>query len=244
MNFKTFGLLGLIGLSAVSANALENKANDAQSKNTSYPINKSTSSYNVNNSTNVVQAKPATSLKSKQQQKNNQFYLVSNYSMLNPSAYNGKIKEVSVGDVYGSVASAGIGYERKVFGIPLYLELTQNCQQKDSDKISGGSIETFGYNQLGLTNLDLEALLKKKLAGPLSLEAGLGIATTHIYMESANEVEKISCRTSTEGMKASLALAYSTDKMLTRLKVAYRTGSQECLDVSSLNLGLNVGWEF
>jgi len=180
------------------------------------------------------------------QEKKNEFSLVTNYSMLNPSEYNAEIRKVSVGDVYGSVVSAGIGYKRKVFGIPIYLELTHNSQQKDSDKIARGVTKTFGYNQLGLTNLDAEILLQKKLAGPFSLEAGIGIATTHIYMESANEVQRISCLTSTEGPKFSLALAHKAkDKdLLVKLKASYRSGKQECLDVSSLDLGLNIGWEF
>jgi len=179
-----------------------------------------------------------------QKEKKNKVYLVTNYSMLNPSEYNAEIRKVSVGDVYGSAVSAGIGYERKVFGVPLYLELTQNCQQKDSEKTARGVKKAFGYNQLGLTNLDIEAVYKKNITGPLSLEAGLGIATTHIYMESANEVQKISCRTSTEGMKASLALTQKMKNFLAKLKISYRTGKQECLDVSSVDAGFNIGGEF
>ena len=179
-------------------------------------------------------------------------YAIYNYSDIDPAEYNDEIEKVSVGDVYGAVSGYGIGIEiNKFSNFWINGEISQNSQKVDSEQADlQGNKTVFGYNQLTLTYADL--IIKYSL--PLiknarktlvtSLEAGAGLATTKIGLETSNGITKANSNTTTYGIKITGSVAQKIHKLFLRGTYASRMSTKSGIfdasgSVISGELGIN-----
>jgi hypothetical protein len=188
----------------------------------------------------ATQAKPA-----KAQDYGNEAYLIASQTSLNPSEYNDKIRQVSLGDVFGNTTSIGMGYQRDFGNFIGRLELMENSQTVDAIKqdLTGNKV-VYGYNAMTLRNIDPEVAYKTQLGETTSLEAGIGPAITIASLESSNGTDTATSHTTIAGGKASLSLSQRIGRAIVKLSASYRTGKSESLDVSGMNVGVNAGMEF
>jgi hypothetical protein len=178
--------------------------------------------------------------------KNNSLYLLINQTSLNPSEYNAKIKQASTGDVFNSVSTAGIGYEKSFSSkISGGLEVSANSQIKDAVKedLSGNQIK-YGSNSLSTYNIDPQILYKIGLGEKTLLEAGIGPAITIASVSSKNETDERNSNVSAIGAKFSVSLKRAIKNYFIKLNASYRTGKNDILDVSGSNAGVSAGVEF
>lgn len=177
--------------------------------------------------------------------KADELYLKAAYTLLNPAEYNSEIQKVSVGDVYGSALSIGAGYNKPLSDkIGLNLEVSRNSQKVDSVKEDlSGNKSVFGYNSMTLTSLDASVVYKKPIIEDKTyLELSAGPSFTHAYLETKNEAESGLSESLIVGVKLGAGVRQQIgDKIFVNGTIAYRLAGKDNLNISGLELALNIG---
>ena len=173
---------------------------------------------------------------------NSELYFSVGQSMLNPTEYNNAIRQVSLGDVYGSASNAGLGFSKKLGKLWLTVDTSQNSQRVNAVKkdISGNNV-VYGYNQLANIDIDFMLGYDFNIFKGLSARVGAGLAVTRARLDSANEIETKYSLSTIYGSKIAFSLCQKLNDYFIRAEVAQRTGSQDNLDVSGLEAKLIVG---
>ena len=146
-----------------------------------------------------AEEKPAVKTEQKQEKeagKGLELYFNYGYSLLNPTDYNAKLAEVSVGEAFGRATNYTAGFKfigGGGIGLNLGLEASMSSQTKDAyvRNILTGENRKYGENSLRVLSFcpTLEGLAN--IGGGLRAGFGLSPVLDYIQLESKNESSSI-----------------------------------------------------
>jgi len=165
----------------------------------------------------------------------------------NLAPYNEKIQEVSVGNVFGDLNSAGLGYSKSLNEkLDANLEIDANYQKLDAVKESGGVQEVYGSNS------KLEARVKPGLKYniPISkstnIQVGVSVPINCVYMQSSNEDTSTKSLTPLVEVEPSVVLKQNIGSWFISggASISKALTTSNDLDTSALQIFINAGKAF
>jgi len=191
-------------------------------------------------------------IEQKQEEKSNEIYAIGGYSRLNPTDYNAKLAEVSVGEGFGNTFNYGLGYRRLNFPAENYnlgLEFSMNSQSIDKlvRNISTNEQRKFGTESLKLYNLDAAFEKDFNLIENKRLKAFVkaGPSLEYSIQESSNEEKSIKSDPILQlGMKAAAGIRYYLGDLFVEGEIGNRLMFGSPINTSCLTAGIKAGWRF
>ena len=185
----------------------------------------------------------------KAEEASNEIYGSLGSSFLNPTDYNSKLAEVSVGDGFSKASNYGIGYRRlNIFDdFHLNTEFSANSQSIDKyvQNILTGEKRKFGSETLKLNNLDIALEKDFDLGESTKLTTKFGPSLEYALLESINEERSIKSDPILQlGLNAAVGVRRYLGDFFIEPEVKYRYIINPQINTSCFTVGVKGGVKF